>query len=238
VLAFWGGFGRVELGREDGAQDVMNIGGEDFQAGTGGIDGDLVNLATTTNGVIGSGDAAKATYFTPRVAGFQAGISFTPDTGDTEDGSDDDVGDIENHFGAGVNWTAGLGGADVTATAVASMGDGEGGGEDLESYAVGLGAEFGGFGVGAGYVLQEELNEGTIINLGAKYGLGPANVSVGYTLDDRDDIDITSNIFTVSADVGLMPGVTLKGDLGHNDEDAGAGGDSTTAGVVTIQLDY
>ena len=37
-LYFSGNFGRVELGREDGAEDVMYVGGEDAQAGTGGID--------------------------------------------------------------------------------------------------------------------------------------------------------------------------------------------------------
>ena len=46
TLFFSGGFGRVELGREDGAEDVMSIGGEDAQAGTGGIDGDTTNLTT------------------------------------------------------------------------------------------------------------------------------------------------------------------------------------------------
>ena len=67
VLAFWGGFGRAELGREDGAADNMFVGGEDFQAGTGGIDGDSANLALP--GATDSGDAAKITYFTPRMGG-------------------------------------------------------------------------------------------------------------------------------------------------------------------------
>ena len=70
-LAFWGGFGRVELGREDGAADNMFVGGEDFQAGTGGIDGDADNLALPGCDE-DSSDAAKVTYFTPRVGGCPA----------------------------------------------------------------------------------------------------------------------------------------------------------------------
>ena len=46
TLFFSGDFGRIELGKEDGAEDVMGIGGEDAQAGTGGIDGDTANLTT------------------------------------------------------------------------------------------------------------------------------------------------------------------------------------------------
>jgi outer membrane protein OmpU len=45
-LFFSGGFGRVELGRQDGAEDVMFVGAEDAQSGTGGIDGDNKNLPT------------------------------------------------------------------------------------------------------------------------------------------------------------------------------------------------
>jgi outer membrane protein OmpU len=77
ALFFSGNFGRVELGLEDGVEDDMYVGGEDAQAGTGGIDGDIPNINfvqfTTTD------DAAKVSYFTPRLAGFQLGASFTPD---------------------------------------------------------------------------------------------------------------------------------------------------------------
>jgi len=234
-LAFWGGFGRVELGREDGAADNMFIGGEDFQAGTGGIDGDPQNL--NINLVADSGDAAKITYFTPRVGGFQLGASFTPDTGDAENDSDDDAGDIEEHWELGANFTTSAGGADVTLTAVASIGDAEVGDDDLEDYGIGGGVEFGGLGVGVGYAFREEADEGNGLTVGAKYGFGPANVSAGFSYDDPDEGD-DSNVLAFSADYGLFPGVTVKGDLAFNSDDSDADGDSTTAGVVTLQLNY
>lgn len=236
VLAFWGDFGRAELGREDGAADNMFVGGEDFQAGTGGIDGDTANLDLV--GVTDSGDAAKITYFTPRMGGLlQLGASFTPDTGD-EEGDNDDVGDIEDHFELGANIVTELGGADVTVSAVASIGNGEAGvDDDLEDYGFGAGVEFGGLGIGAGYILKEDLNEGDGFTVGAKYGYMGANVSAGYSYDDPDDGD-EIGVFALSADYGLWSGVTLKGDLSFNDEDQDDDGDSTTAGVVTVQLDY
>ncbi len=236
-VAFWGGFGRVEMGREDGAADNMFIGGEDFQAGTGGIDGDTANLGI--NGVNDSGDAAKITYFTPRVGGFQLGASFTPDTGDAENDSDDDAGDIEEHVELGANFNTSAGGADVTISAVASIGDSEVGGEDLEDYGIGGGVEFGGLGIGAGYFIHEDLGEGDGFTVGVKYGFGPANVSAGYSYDNPDGGD-EEGVLAFSADYGLFPGVTVKGDLSFNDDDddTGADDDSTTAGVLTVQIDY
>jgi len=235
VLAFWGGFGRVELGREDGAADNMFIGGEDFQAGTGGIDGDGINL--NINLVDDSGDAAKITYFSPRLGGFQVGASFTPDVGDDQDDSDVE-GDIEEHWELGANYTLSAGGADVTLTGVASIGDNEVAGEDdLEDYGIGAGVEFAGLGLGIGYAFREEADEGNGLTLGAKYGFGPASVSLGFSHDDPDEGD-KSNVYVASADYGLFPGVKLKGDLSYNDDDSDADGESTTAGVVSIQVDY
>jgi hypothetical protein len=235
-LAFWGGFGRVEMGREDGAEDSMFVAGEDFAAGTGGIDGDLQN--TDFSVIATSSDAAKITYYTPRVAGVLLGARYTPVSGDDETGSDDDAGDFEDHFGLGANWTLGAAGADLTIAAVASLGSAEVGGDDLEDYSIGGGVEFGGLGIGAGYTLHEDAGEGNGITAGIKYGFGPANVSVNYSLDDRDDEDGEVNFLVFSADYGLFPGVTLKGDLGFNDNDLDAGGEETTAGVVTLQLNY
>lgn len=251
VLAFWGGFGRIELGRDDGASDNMIIGGEDFQAGTGGIDGDAANLnigATTTND---SGDAAKVTYFTPRVAGFQLGASFAADTGDNETDSDDDAGDFDDFFEVGANYTRSFGGADVTIAASTAQGKAERGLEDAdddgevddiiqgdladrEDYSIGVGANFQGFGAGVGYTIKEDADEGDGFTIGATYGFGPANVSAGYS-QANPDTNIDSKVLAFAADYKLFPGVKMKGDIAFNDTD---GSDKTTAGVVTIQVDY
>ena len=234
VLAFWGGFGRAEFGREDGAEDNMFVGGEDFQAGTGGIDGDSTNLSLAS--INDSSDAAKITYYTPRVGGFQLGASYSPDESDDEAGVDND-GTFEDFIGLGANFTTSASGADITISGVAALADDDAGGDDLEDYAIGLGVEFAGLGLGASYVTRQDSNEGDGFNLGAKYGFGPANVSVGYSLDDPDGGDKVG-VFAIAADYGLFPGVTLKGDIAFNDEDQDAGGDSTTAGVATVQIDY
>ena len=254
-LFFSGNFGRAELGREDGAEDVMYVGGEDAQAGTGGIDGDIANINfvqfTTTD------IAAKVTYFTPRILGVQLGASFTPDF--EENGGEDRV-QGENGLGAGANWVGTLGPVDLTLSAVGIWAecqakcdngtDGDGRFNDQQkSWAVGGLLDFANFTLGAGYNRQNdfapETEENDIVNVGLKYGSGTANVSFGYTFNKFGDGDLDdSHLFVVSGDLGLLPGVTLLADLAYNTNDLEATSngvaeqDATVSGVASIQLDY
>ncbi len=249
-LFFSGGFGRVELGRNDGAEDIMFVGAEDAQSGTGGIDGDTQNLVTIYH--VSFDDAAKATYFTPRFAGFQLGVSATPDNSDN--GGLDSDGNFTNALAFGGNWVGAFGGVDLTLSAVGGwiknagrapdpqdLPNGTTSG-DVEQYAVGGLIGVGGlsFGVTAGQSLA--FNEGNFANAGLKYKFGAASASVGAAWFDPDHGD-TQEFFVVSGDVGLMPGVTLKGDVSYNSEDrfkhsSGLNSGDTTSGVVSVQLDY
>jgi outer membrane protein OmpU len=258
-LFFSGNFGRVELGRDDGAEDLMFVGAEDAQAGTGGIDGDTTNLGQIQ--FPDMGDDIKATYFTPRIAGFQVGASFTPDGDDNNNGlgnTELDGGDgRKNVIGGGVNWVGVLGPVDLTLSAVGQFGDVKDGNavqddqgfrDDAKAWALGGLLGFGGLSFGVSFndfKGPTEAQEGQLLSFGLAYGFGPANVSVGFEQDWNDNIDNTQ-IYVVSADVGLLPGVTLKGDASWNTEDPNKNvfedGDSssgnTLAGVVTVQLDY
>ncbi|HET6520938.1 MAG TPA: porin [Geminicoccaceae bacterium] len=249
ILFFSGAFGRVELGRDDGAADVMMLDAASVAAGTGGIDGDLpINL--TGAQIVDSSDAAKVTYFTPRVAGFQAGVSYIPDGGD--DNSDNPLvggADVENWFEAGLNFVGEFAGLDVGLAGVGSFGDGEAGG-DVSSWQAGGTIGFAGLRFGASYGQDDAditggiTRELDLITAGVGFGIGPANASFTWEYNDNDTIGEESNLFVLSADVGLMPGVVLKGDLGYAlDFPLNRGGgvveiDDTLAGVVTIQLNY
>lgn len=239
-LYFSGNFGRFELGKEDGAEDVMAVGGQDAQAGTGGIDGDTANLDQPE--MIDTDDDTKITYFTPRVAGFQLGASFVPDTGDGF--STDQDGQFHEVVGLGGNWVGALGPLDLTISGVGILGQGQTSDtDDLRSWAAGALAGFGGLTFGGQFGMNHDFAEGTFGNAGIKYGFGAANASVGWNFVDPDGGD-TNNVFVVSADVGLMPGVVLKGDVSYATEDPGAHADDpddtddTISGVVSIQLDY
>ena len=58
-------------------------------------------------------------------------------------------------------------------------------------------------------------------------------------------LDDEQHVFVVSGDVGLAPGLTLKGDVSYNTEDPFAlttrprrAQDDTISGIVTVQMDY
>lgn len=80
-----GAFGSLEIGNEDGAHDRMRVAlpSADFTS-PGGASGFLFDQETAASpaGSFGaasgvrSGDALKITYFTPRIAGFQAAASY------------------------------------------------------------------------------------------------------------------------------------------------------------------
>jgi outer membrane protein OmpU len=260
-LFFSGNFGRVELGRDDGAEDLIHVGAEDAQAGTGGIDGDTANLNNVT--FQDTADSVKATYFTPRIAGFQAGFSWTPDGDDNRNGQGDTEllgGDgRKNIAGGGVNWVGVLGPVDLTLSAVGIWADVKGSNgqqaaqgfrDDQKAYQFGGLLGFGGLSFGTTFSDFKgprdggggSGSDGKILSFGLAYGFGPANVSVGYDRNWNEDAD-DSNVFAVSGDLGLIPGVTLKGDVTYNTDDPNknAGDDNageTIAGVMTLQLDY
>jgi hypothetical protein len=159
--------------------------------------------------------------------------------------------------GGGVNWVGVLGPVDLTLSAVGQYGDVKGsddqqaaapGGpfrDDAKAFAVGGLVGFGGLSFGVSFndfKGPRETQEGQLVSFGLAYGFGPANVSVGYEKDWNDNIDNT-NIFAVSGDLGLLPGVTLKGDVTYNTDDPNKDADDddsgeTISGVMTVQLDY
>lgn len=255
-LFFSGNFGRVELGRDDGAEDIMFVGAEDAQAGTGGLDGDTANLGRIQ--LVDTADSIKATYFTPRIAGFQLGGSWIPDGDDNANGRGSNAFVVgsdnrENLAGLGGNWVGVLGPVDLTLSAVGLLGDVNGGNQiqsdngfkdDQRAWAVGGLLGFGGLSFGASFNDNKgptDDQEFKLLSFGLAYGFGPANVSAGYEHDWNENSD-NADIFVVSGDVGLLPGVTLKGDVMYNTEDPGANesgnSSSTYAGVLTVQLDY
>lgn len=142
-------------------------------------------------------------------------------------------------IGAGINWVGAFAGMDLGLAATGVLGEAEAGAVDLADFSVGGRAGFAGFQFGAGYTRRTDFNEADIYNAGVKFGFGPANASVGYVHHDPD-VGASQNLYVVSADMGLMPGVVLKGDVAYNDEDTGAVpvGSDTWAGVLTLQLNY
>ncbi|MEG9862868.1 MAG: porin [Parvularculales bacterium] len=113
-----GGFGRLVLGGIEGAAYQMHYSSPWFVPGNGVDSPNFYNISRTsvrTNTYAQmSGNAIKLSYFTPRIAGFQLGTSYTPNNRDvkglrnsfglqTTEGAGSDG--LENIYDVGVSYT-------------------------------------------------------------------------------------------------------------------------------------
>lgn len=241
--------GRIELGDQDDAIDRMFVGGEDALAGRAGFDGevgDVIQFGDTWIGAANNqtGKATKATYFSPRIAGFQVGASFTPDTGQNgaETTGRDDDGDFERVVSVAANYVGQYDKLTVTLSIGAEFGEGEAdtssgaNGQDnpgdVETFVVGGLIAFNGFTFGAGYgdlgdagvtAAKQALGEdaGEWWDVGLKYASGPWAVSVGYyesTMENQAGVGDTKNtVLSFDGEYAIATGWTLAGSVNFAD---------------------
>jgi outer membrane protein OmpU len=253
-----GGFGEFRFGDEDGPVDNSAVGGFSVAAGTGGIDGSVIDAIGT--GVVkpaNSDDSTKIRYYTPVIAGFQLGASYTPNF--QSNGSNlapknpaiDGNASIQQWWEGALTWTGSFGGVGITASGVGSVCDLKvGNGNSCWTWGGGATTSIFGFKLGGGYFSQSfGTQEKQFYNLGIGAGLGPANVSVTYgQVVDSKNLVVNGNTLdepwnlVFSADIGLAPGLVLAGDVGffNNDVQSGPfnGDDDGWQGVVRLGLTF
>ena len=186
-------------------------------------------------------------YYTPRLAGFQLGLGYTPDDKATASGGIEESGtglNPDSTAGAsevvtiGVNYVNKFGGVDVALYGSYSDSNAEVSAvtvDDPNSWNVG--AEFGymGFSVGGSYLKIE--NTGTAKNqdrkewtVGAAYTTGPWNLGVAYqniTVDPGAAFqalgvgDNEADYFSLGATYALGPGILLVGGVQWYNYDSG-----------------
>lgn len=262
-----GGFGRLELGATDGAAFKMHYSSPWFVPGNGVDSPNIYNIQngavsissrTSTYSLLAEDDN-KISYFTPRLAGFQLGASFTPDTANndpaangfgvsTTNSSTEDVIELAgNYAGEIAGASVGVDLFYVTGEAAAA------GADDPEERGIGASVGFGGFTLGGAYTQVENVvagtqrtvtaasngNETDTWTIGLAYGTGPWTVGVAYLESEAENtagVDIGSNEFIqVGGGYSLGAGVDLGLDVQFIEDKAGAAAtavDSTSAGVV------
>jgi len=181
TLTLSGSWGQMWFGNDDGPVDTMKIGAKTAvrDAGTGGTGGNFRRwtgwntassfLHDNDTDIADSSDSIKIAYVTPRIAGFQAAVSFSPTGSDTaqnrvSDGATATLGDGTISTSAQENWIeAGLGydqtfdQVRVRVSGVYSHADAQNsslttsGYEDVRAWGVGAAVTFGGFTVSGGY---------------------------------------------------------------------------------------
>lgn len=207
-----GAFGEFQFGDQDGVGDQMAVVAPSPFLETFANDTDLDplgSLGVTPNTVVdNSGDDSKIIYFTPRLAGFQAGLSYAPEnaqlgwagnnTGLVKDNNTD-----ENQFEAALTYENSFNEIDVAASfAYYTNQNGRliaGNGIDEEDWALGASVGFAGFTVGGSYSQKESgaalsaagnslADEVEDWGVGATYGTGPWTFGVEYAETNRDDV--------------------------------------------------
>jgi len=214
-----GGFGRFEIGGTDGAAYKMHYTSPWFVPGNGVDSPNIYNGVSSGNFGFGpevrtstfslmATDSNKISYFTPRLAGFQLGVSYTPDASNNNPRANglvvlqNDVG-MSNVFEIAANYAGTFSGVDIGVDGFYTTGDGGGSSGPAfdtspEEYGFGANLGYAGFTLGGAWYQSNDLDYKYGVNLarkdygaqvwtlGLKYATGPWTVGVAY-LDAQDD---------------------------------------------------
>jgi hypothetical protein len=246
-----GGWGRVELGDDDGASELnvfaptvgvgqINGSYDDYVDGT--ADRGLANgsFATSLNDrrdhnftAIDSNDATKITYYTPKFAGFQAGVSYAPENSVGEGVVFADTG-VQDWFELGLGYEGEFSGVGVKVGGNYNFASAPTGTNDLSAWSLGFQLGYNGFKFGAGYTDNGDSFQATgqtqddisSFNVGATYENGPWGVGLSYLDEDYDVNGDTSGVdggdYTVwaaGATYKVAPGLTTGLDIALYDRD-------------------
>ena len=239
-VEFSGGFGQLRIGSDDNVSNAMH-----YQApvasGNMGVNTPTFAIALAGGNVLGSypstyvnlqGDAQKIIWFSPRIAGFQLGLSYAPDNNTGQTGSipnlDNQAGVQEDVFSVGVNFVETFNDIDVAVSAGYLQGELEaqttlGNADDAEQFNAGLNVGFAGFTVGASLALRnggfssafDNNGDSTIWDAGVTYATGPLTVGFTYLHGEAEDPntggDDETDQAVINASYNIGPGVDLWG---------------------------
>lgn len=267
-----GSWGRVNFGGEDGAAYLLQVAAPSADSNVDGIRQyvDAVNYGIAPAAFTGlattqfdyaqdvSANHDKITYLSPVFNGFQAGVSYTPDTQDLGGANSRDLDgvnsdDVAGEFGAAWDLAAryegqfdsfGLTvGAGYTRVDLEEDNVGE---DDLTAWNVGGAVTFGGFGVGLVYTENDngtdpEEETDTWV-LGADYTTGPWKLGASWYSRDEEDFAGTDELDTDRYSGGVTytygPGMTFRGSVHYIDHEVGANDMDATSFLLGTQVNF
>ena len=242
-----GGFGKIIIGDENSAMYKMHYAPSDFGIGTNSGDntswndpvadaeGDSINMGSHFRSPFGAtyiepdavNDSAKISYFTPRVSGFQLGVSYAPDAAQDNNSQPNRDAVNSDYVMVGANFVQKMGGMSVGISGgYGTVTDAAVGGDEPEATSFGIKLGMGGVSAGVSYAnfsdSGERDQEG--INAGVAYSSGPMGVSIAYYHGEKDGNNGSAatlnnqaerDVIHLSAKYAMGPGVTFAGTLGH-----------------------
>ena len=252
-MRIFGSFGDIRLGALNAAPYLMSYFAPNYGVGIdeafiqnyisypgGGFAG-TNSVFMQTARIVADNDGNKIAYFTPRLFGFQAGVSYTPDLAQDDDAFRsgnlryrDAVSvalNYDNKFGP--LYLAGNVGFFYADAPVSTPGTGA---EDLKAFNVGANIGYAGFLLGgefqrymSGSVISSANSQtlvagtsarGTVWNVGGAYSFGPYGVSLAYYSGSNDGFTAVAGKneaewLMLSGKYALGPGIDLYGSIAH-----------------------
>ena len=240
-----GSWGKLEIGNQDGAADKMAVGGTEVDM----LGGNILGAFFQVNGTFGlrgtdytnvgeGADNTKITYYSPRMSGFQVGLSYVPryaaqGTQPAQSGETRDNGSYE----AGVSYTGKAGGAKFEIAAVASSFQEQ---ANITGYGQGIGGmvEMNNITVAAGYAQNDDWRAASADqkawNAGIGYNGGKWQVAAYYLNADSKVGANKSEFEEFSLQAGYNFGGGLTGAVGLYDINLKEGGSETNDGQGLI----
>lgn len=242
-----GGFGKIIFGEDDGASEKMGYTSPaPDNYGILSVNSGNYVFGSTPTTINNTGDGTKLTYITPRIAGFQLGLSYAPEACEDRQGcllndfGVDNDGAGGQQFSAGLNFSKEFSGISVGLSGtyvwqedelgIASVTD------DQTSFGFGLNI---GFAAGAGTVTTGASylkidNLGTIdgddyevYDAGVQYAQGPFTIGVQSIWADYSapTIGVDGDVWAMSIGGGyeLAAGLGLSAGYIHYDRDSSLG---------------
>ncbi|MBX3505801.1 MAG: porin [Parvibaculum sp.] len=262
---------QFEIGGTDGSAFKMHYTSPWFVPGNGVDSPNILNVnafglvgtTITTATIVGfrhstfslmAADANKVTYFTPRFAGFQLGLSYTPETtynGPNPNGLfvNPNNTSIEDVVEVALNYAGSFGGLDLGLSGFYVTGDAPAfAGGDPEELGFGANLGFGGFTLGGAWYQSEDLGlfgpsfatgtgvEEEVWTVGLSYATGPWTVGVAYLQDEISVTGVADNkmkTWQAGGGYNLGSGVDVGLDLQMSDVETAFGDfESQSAGLV------
>lgn len=211
----------------------------------------FLDYGTTVLGNESSQVINKISYYTPRFAGFQAGVSYLFDTTGSDRGqmlsrADNTAGEAENVILGALNYEGKFQNVGIALGATGEWGNAESNTqEDLRTWQVGGKVDYMGFSVAGSYGdLGDSLRLKSVNNeddnsfwtVGAAYETGPFGASVTY-LSSEFDLGTTHNDFSnlsFGVDYKLAAGLTPYAEVNIIDFDPTGTADDNDATVVLV----
>lgn len=264
-VTFSGDFGRLRVGSDDPAASVMQ-----YQAPVGayqiGINTPTFAVASVGGNAVSSypttyadwsNDAGNIIYYSPRMSGFQLGLSYQPDG--TRAPIDNiallpaDNNGQEDVISVGANYVNSFNGVDVAAAVGYVHGSDEVGTaatDDRQTITGGLVIGFSGFSVGGSILhdnhgVQDDGNELTF-DVGVTYATGPWLIGFTYMRSKVEagagNGDDTMDGYLVSGTYNLGPGVDLWAGVKYldyqSDSNLAANENQATFGMVGTTVSF